>query len=750
MDIMNRAFDSRILSPVVFLTGLLFGSGLIAVLAGSLEITSSQQDISGTILSNAARGGILSFLSLLLYLFLIFRSRACSKTSTAQLLPLLFLSGLTTSSVLLYFSSWTSFPFGYIGDPLLAHAAFCSVFAFFLFGAQARGLVIITGSVLGILFLLILFLQQTGGAPVYTDDHGSVTYRLSLLRNYFPSIPLYNTEWNAGTDWRDFFATGILNVFFLFYPLIYGFNNIDTAYRFIVPGIIFFITPLSCFFAARILSCSIITASLAALLSVTASASWYKWSLGYGSMGFVCSTALFPLFLASAIRTLDEAGKTPKTILATVIISGTLCIFWSAQGLSMIPLILFALLASKKLFRSRRIVATAILLCLINIPWILIFVHVSKVSNFVSLENSSHIESTVEENNSSSSHPSTIVKGKKESVSKKNILRAFRENVLKIHPLLYLLGIPALLVLPWKRAYQLPYLATSIWLFLLGTVFVHLKPQMELDRMIVILALVLSIPVAEGFSRILQQDAPLFSLISLGRASGLSLILLGVLAIAGVLQKKSWIPYHTRSSNFDMLAQILSEHTGNGRALFSGFILHEFDGSHIAPLPGISNVPIMASSPVHNLWWYTDVIPEEYRQKGPAGIEEFLDLYNVTVTIARERVWKDYFRNSSFRYDEIAVVGGFVIFRRNHAPESFFHKGSGKIVSQGAQGLTFTTSDDTVVLSFNYFPFLTVDTCSDISPYKVSDSVSFIALTGCSSEHPATVKSASGLRRIMQ
>jgi hypothetical protein len=208
--------------------------------------------------------------------------------------------------------------------------------------------------------------------------------------------------------------------------------------------------------------------------------------------------------------------------------------------------------------------------------------------------------------------------------------------------------------------------------------------------------------------------------------------------------------YHTRSSNFDILAQVLSENTGNGRALFSGFILHEFDGSHIAPLPRLSKVPIMASSPVHNLWWYTDVIPEVYRKQGPAGIEEYLDLYNVTLTVAREQVWKDYFRQSSFRYDEIAIVGKFVVFKRNNAPESYFYKGSGKIITQNAEGFILRTNTDHAVLRFNYYPFLSVDNCSSIKPYRISDSVTFIELSSCSTERPVEVKSVSGLKRIMR
>src|SRR5690606_27827734 len=146
----------------------------------------------------------------------------------------------------------------------------------------------------------------------------------------------------------------------------------------------------------------------------------------------------------------------------------------------------------------------------------------------------------------------------------------------------------------------------------------------------------------------------------------------------------------------------------------------------------LSKTPIMASSPVHNLWWYTDVIPESYRKKGPPGIEEYFDHYNVSLTIAHERVWKNYFRQSSFRYTEIGTVGRFVLFKRTDFPDSYFHSGSGTIIEQTAQEVSLTSStSENIVLRYNFFPFLEVEQCEHISPYKISDSIEFISLSNC-------------------
>ncbi len=732
------SFVSRVLP---FLLGLCFGSGILALLLGSLTLKTPISFLTTSLITSGTKGIFISLLSLLLFFYL-------NKKIKGETAAYGFLSGAVSSSILLYTSSWTTLSFAYISDSVLSYTALYSLIIFFLCTPFISNRTLIAGSFTALAFLLILFFKETGWLPVYSDDHGSVTYRLSLLKTWFPSIPLYNTEWNAGTDWRDFFATGILNVFFLFYPLIRFMKNIDDAYVIIVPGIIFIITPLSSYIGARVLSLSHTSAALAGFLAVTAHANWYKWGLSYGSMGFVCSSAIFPLFLALAIRTLDHSSKTPIRILAGLIISGSLCIFWSAQGLSMIPLIIFTLVKIKHLFRSKRIMVSGLLLVMLHLPWIILFLNVSKVGSFVSLESSSKMESVYETKEGSQITTSPVVKGKKEAVTKKTVLRTFREHLLKIHPVLYLIGLPALLFIPWNKRYRMPYLATSLWLLFLGTIMVHLKPQLELDRMLVILSLILSIPVGEGLYRLFSSTGKnSLSRYSIGKAVSLSLLLLGFLSVGSIIQKRSWISYHTKNKAFNELALLISENAGSGRTLFSGFVLHDFEGSHIAPLVQLSGSPIMASSPIHNLWWYTDVIPEEYRKRGPAGIEEYLDLYNVTLTIAHERVWKDYFRQSSFRYEEIAIVGRFVVFKRSVPSESYFYSGSGKMLTQNGSGFEIQAETPDVVLRFNYFPFLSVDNCESISPYKVSDSVTLVGLSSCLTDRPVKVKSVSAVRR---
>ena len=77
------------------------------------------------------------------------------------------------------------------------------------------------------LLIAALFLKFAGGRLLFCDDHPSFLYRLQLLREHFPNIPLYDANWNAGHNAREFFATGVLNVFLLCAPFIYTFFDIS-------------------------------------------------------------------------------------------------------------------------------------------------------------------------------------------------------------------------------------------------------------------------------------------------------------------------------------------------------------------------------------------------------------------------------------------------------------------------------------------------------------------------------------------
>lgn len=766
-SVIIRIYDSVLKGRLGSLLGFIMGAGIITILLGSLSITNPfylSKSKQYLILPNGTAGFACIFLSLIIFIIWNYSNhkntlkeipssnfKPDSKTPLINTLSYNFIMGMISSFILLILSQWATLKFGFFPEAYFAKISIYLIPVFFVLSYYLNIIHIRIASIICILILAFSFILNTELKPLFSDDHASVIYRLQLLSDYFPRIPLYNTEWNAGMDWRDFFATGILNVFLIFYPLFILFPAED-IYSIIVFLIIFGITPLSAYLGSRLLGSSHNTSLISSVLIITANTSWYKWSLSYGSMGFVCSTALFPLLLSLACVVLRDKEKSSLKVCSLLVIIGTLCLFWSAQGLSLIALLVIALFSGKKFIFSKRILLTLFAIICLNGPWMSLFIKVSKVTSFISLEDTSRTsEKDTQSFTKGNQISSSIVKGKSEAISKKNVLRSFRENFLKINPMLLILGIPGLIFFYRKnKKAGLPFIATCIWLFILGTVIVHLKPQLELDRMIVILSLCLSLPVAHLLGEILSfRKLNQMGTFSLGISCLMTSLMIGVISTNSIFENRSWEKYKTISNTFGELAEAIKTHRGTGRTLFAGFILHELEGGHIAPLTRLSESPIMASSPIHNLWWYTDIIPEAYRKRGAPGIEEYLDLYNVSLVIAHEKAWKDYFRKSSVHYEEVAIIGRFVILKRLLNPNSYFLKGEGILLSQKGDGISFTLNSEGAILRFNYLSFLEVDGCKDIKPHSVSEAVTLIKVEKCMSDRTITIRSLSPLGRLI-
>jgi len=194
---------------------------------------------------------------------------------------------------------------------------------------------------------------------------------------------------------------------------------------------------------------------------------------------------------------------------------------------------------------------------------------------------------------------------------------------------------------------------------------------------------------------------------------------------------------------------MIEQHAGNGRALFSGFILHHLGGGHLAPVAQLTTKPLVGSSPVHNLWRYTDVIPQNFRDNGPEGVEEYMNLMNVSFVIAHEPKWRNYFRGIPEIYHEVSSSDIFIGFTRKNDSNYFLH-GEGEIINQNESEVSLVTSSKNVTIKFNYFPFLTVDGCDKITSYDEITPLKLIHLDGCQANKKITIKSVNPFMRIFK
>ncbi len=594
--------------------------------------------------------------------------------------------------------------------------------------------------------LIYMLATTADGRLIFSDDNPTFLYRLMLLKENFPDIPFYNPLWNTGIDQRDFFATGTLNFFLLFSPLLYIFP-VPQLYNWLVSGLLFILTPALIAFACSLAGFKRRACLIAALLALAPSLLWFRWALQYGTLGFITATALIPLNLVLASRAIGRESKFSLAHSLLLVMSTTLMLFWSPSGLVFIPAIVLTLLLIKRVYKRKLLLLTAILLLCINLPWIGLFWKVSKVSSFLDSEKQAVVESETQQ--VTKAPRKKDFKEKTQSFSLERTLEKYREIATSANPLILLFFIPGIFLL--GRDYRLVFGATTIWLLFLGGAASAIKPQLELDRMLVILLMVLTIPVAAAIDHLLTRSEaksrwrPVRILTS---AIVLGFLCSGVYATGSILRGRSIIPLAFSSRLVPELTNAVQTHAGNGRILFSGFVLHDFSGGHIAPLALLSNRPLIASSPVHNLWSYQQVFPEDFIQRKDKGIQEYLNLHNVSTVVAHEKFWREYFETRTDRFHKVWSYENFTMFERLNAPDSYFLEGDGALLEQTSHSIRLSLKSDEAIISFNYFPFLSSEHCK-LSPHRITNDIHFIKVSECTQKQAIVIHSVNPIKRYM-
>ncbi|NMC61956.1 MAG: hypothetical protein GYA55_02180 [SAR324 cluster bacterium] len=553
------------------------------------------------------------------------------------------------------------------------------------------------------------FLSYTNGQLIYSDDHPSMFFRLQMLKENFPFIPFYNPTWNAGFDNRDFFATGVLNVFFIFAPIIYLVDLIK-SYNIIIGLLVFCFVPLATYIAAKVEELEHPLPAIAALLSLSSSLLWYRWCLKYGAIGFVTSMSLLPLNIVLSAKILSSSRELSSLEAVLYVLSISLMFFWSLSGLMFIPVIFLFTLFAKRIFAKRYVKGIIVAVLAINLPWMILFISASSVPKFLQMDKVGVLNreqglktASVSVEQDSHEIKSKTVRGGLKKTTPKNILKALREFSVKVNPLILFLGLPGYFLLR-RSSTRILYILVGIWLFLLGTFGASFKPQLELDRALVVLGLFSSVPVSHVFGWALRKNKLLASSVLCG------FLFAGLFSVSGVIYNRSSEQYAVSNNLLWRLSNAIKEEGGSGRTIFSGFILHDLNMGHVAPLTIFSGKPLIASTPFHSVWWYTDIIPNSYRKRGSEGIEEFFDLKNATSVVSREKKWKNYFERYPDKYKLVFSENGFRLYRRR-SQGSYFFEGAGEILEQRSNGIKLRVDSESVVLKFNFLPFLRSDNC---------------------------------------
>ena len=381
----------------------------------------------------------------------------------------------------------------------------------------------------------------------------------------------------------------------------------------------------------------------------------------------------------------------------------------------------------------------------LNIPWIAIFWSASNVSSFLVSEDGK--ARTTTEAPREVEAPKAY-KHRSGEINLSKSLETLRETAISTNPLLLLFGFPGIFLL--RRGTRLLFGSVALWLLVLGTFMVPLKPQLEFDRMLVILSLLLCVPTAVVIGRLFES----------GTASGYAAFLIALPAlvggflltgplVTGALLLNRTPHQHAFSEPIvqNMVDAIQQQHR-NGRVLFSGFVLHELSRGHLAPLAYFTSRPLIASGEVHRHWRYTQVFPKPFIARGDEGIAEYLDLYNVTAVFAHEREWREYFYERPESYRVVWKQGLFHLFERTRYVSNYFLEGSGEILGQSSNTVSLRLGSPRAVLKFNYFPFLRSSQC-EVRGFPAATGVTFVELTDCPVGETIELASTNPVSRLL-
>lgn len=586
------------------------------------------------------------------------------------------------------------------------------------------------------------FFLESDGRLLFNDDHSAFLYRLAQLKSEFPFIPFYNPDWNGGVEAREFFPSGILNLFLLSMPLLYFFDTV-TIYNWLIVILLFIIVPLTSIFSTRIARAEEPAPVITGLLSIGASWVWYRWGLSYGTLGFLTSAALVPLNLSLIGRIIEDPLKFPTKLLVLFTLTFSLTLLWPLGILMLAPAVIAVILKLRTVLADKRFLICFSLLFIFHIPWMIVFMEASQVATFVGLY---EVPQTAESTN-------THIQGQENDLQQlwnpENLLKEIRKNVEAVNPAILLLFLPGIWLFG-NRAFRWTFIASLIWMFTLALLAAPLIPQLELHRFYLVLWLLLAQPAALTITSLANSTTGNRKQIVARIAFALTgaVLLYTPVLLYLITTNKTEIRFHFADETLTELSKAINNYGGDGRVLFAGFILHEMAHGHVAPLPLFVDKPLIASSYQHSFWQYTDVIPDHYRARKDKGVEEYLNLYNVSSIVTHERFWRRWFTKRSRKYQPVWKYKNFTLFQRIDHQSNYFLTGNGSITQASQNRVVLLPKSPEAVIKFNYFNFLEAKGC-DLSEYALKGNINLIRISNCNIGKEVVIQSVKPWRRFL-
>jgi hypothetical protein len=578
-----------------------------------------------------------------------------------------------------------------------------------------------TGPVLGaivagsILLCAVRLFATTGGVPLYRDDHPSMMYRLWLFLQTFPQTVNYSPFWNGGVLDSTPVSSGIQGVGLLLWPL-WKLLPVHEAYTPAVGLLYLLVLPALAAAAARLAGGDRLAAGVAALLGLGISRHFFLWALHFGTVGASLAGA-FVMPTAAALYRVVVLGRRERWLALVLTASLFFTIQWP-PGLLMLACLGLGVLACPGTWNLRTLgflAGCGAVALLLDIPALRAILD----------KTSSPLSFAIQQAPSpADAEAAAAAPGLADQLAAG--LRTLGAHAVEAHPVLVFLGFGGAL-LAGRLAGRRFFAPALLGFALLGTLGPALRPNLQLERLVLPGLFAAVVPAALVAGRVLGADTRGARAV---RAALLALLALGGVAVARIHGNRTTAPYVTLNDQVrGVIEAVEQRQPAGGRVLFAGSMVHALGRGHVAYLPVLTDTEMMACDYYHfppRMVEYN--YPPRAHRTNEAAMAEFLDAYDVTHIVTFRRDWLRYFSEHTNRYEQVGQVDEHAIYRVARAPARF-RQGRGRITA-GVNRLEVELADNQAeaVIKYNWQAGLHTPPPAVLFPFEARPGLTLIGI----------------------
>ncbi|MBI3986703.1 MAG: hypothetical protein HY343_07280, partial [Lentisphaerae bacterium] len=347
------------------------------------------------------------------------------------------------------------------------------------------------------------FMGFTGGQALYRDDHASMMFRLWEFTRTFPRIFNYVPFWNGGVSDHAILASGIGGPGLVFLPVLKAFP-IEQVYGPMLAILFLLALPAIGVGSLRLLGANWTAAWCAGILLLGVSRLYFLWLLHYGTVG-ACFSAFFILPFSACVFRVLWLNRCSWRLGVLLIGSCLLLIAWPQQILTA------AVVAAGVLFNAGRWTRRKLgFLALCALGVLVLYGQQIVVLLFQSGDVFQHVLK---------GSPDPAGSGAAGFSFSTTFIREGGERLkyllMEVNPLIVFLGLGGVWFLPYRsvRRWLAPLLLVLGLLAGWGSVW---KPNLQLHRIAIPLAMLGVIPASLAAAKFLNTRSPALALLRAG------------------------------------------------------------------------------------------------------------------------------------------------------------------------------------------------------------------------------------------